>query len=638
MRDVAAESFSTTVDNSTDPVPSDTSYAHLYHRSPLRRAVSLLPAGRMLPAPIWERRHLWITRFALLQSVGIGLYALTQHLAIVSCITYVLACAVPALLGWYRGASRRMRTMSSTVGLMLSSASIVDIAGGVTEAHFHFFVMIGVVALYQDWLAFGLCILIVVLHHAVMGKLDPNAVFGGRQSADPLKWALIHAGFVLAASVTHLIAWKASEEQELSDPLTRLPNRASFVETLDRRLADPDRPVSVLFVDLDNFKSINDGAGHHIGDLAIQHAGARMSKVLREGDVAARLGGDEFAVLVHGDASQAQFVGRRISDALQSPVVLDDREVFIQASIGVADSQLAGSRDSADLLRDADLAMYLAKSSGKNQVVVYTAGVDKLVRERASLAADIRHALMRDEFELHYQPLIAAGDRLTGVEALLRWHHPQRGLVPPNDFIQLAEETGDIRAIGAWVLRTAAEQVVRWHAELPGCEQLELSVNLSPLQLRDRDLVTMVVDVLADTGLDPHQLTLEVTESTLLTDLDLARQHLDSLRALGCRVAIDDFGTGYSSLSYLSRLPADVVKIDRSFVKDLDQYSGAVALVRGIIEMARALGLDVLAEGVEIQAQQAILGELGCPRYQGYLFCKPLPADEFSDYVGQPVG
>ena len=629
-KDVVAEPAA--IDISNDPA-----YEKLYHRSPLRRAIDLLPEGRLLPAPIWERRHLWITRFALVQSVAVGVFALFQRQSAAASLIYVLVCAVPALLGWYRGASRRMRTMSSTVGLMLASASIVDIAGGVTEAHFHFFVMIGVIALYQDWLAFGLCILIVVLHHAVMGKLDPNAVFDGRQSADPLKWALIHAGFVLAASVTHLIAWKASEDQELSDPLTRLPNRASLVATLDRRLADPNRPVSVLFVDLDNFKSINDGAGHHIGDLAIQHAAARMAKVLREGDVAARLGGDEFAVLVHGDASQAQFVGRRISDTLQAPVVLDDREVFIQASIGVADSQLAGSRDSADLLRDADLAMYLAKSSGKNQVVVYTAGVDKLVRERASLAADIRHALIRDELELHYQPLMSAETQLTGVEALLRWHHPQRGLVPPNDFIQLAEETGDIRAIGAWVLRTAAAQVVRWHAELLGCEELELSVNLSPLQLRDPDLVTMVVDALADTGLSPHHLTLEVTESTLLTDLDLARQHLDSLRALGIRVAIDDFGTGYSSLAYLSRLPADVVKIDRSFVKDLNQYSGAVALVRGIIEMARALGLDVLAEGVEIEEQQAILGELGCPRYQGYLFCKPLPAGEFSDYVSQPV-
>jgi len=603
-------------------------------REPLR----WLPEGRVLPAALWEQRHRAITRFALVQSVLIGGYALFRREPLDEAAMWILVCALPALLGGYRDASRRLRTMSSTVGLMLASASIVDISGGVTEAHFHFFVMIGVIALYQDWLAFGVCILIVVVHHAVMGRFVPNAVFGTTEAAHPYKWAMIHAAFVLAASITHLIAWRASEQQELSDPLTRLPNRAAFVEALDRRLTNPNRVVSVLFVDLDNFKWINDRAGHHAGDAAIQHAARRMSNVLREGDLVARLGGDEFAVLVHGDAVQADFVGRRIRDALQAPVVLDGREVFIQASIGVADSTLADSRDSADLLRDADLAMYLAKSSGKNQVMVYTAGVDKLVRERAALAADIRHALSRDQLELHYQPLMSADSRLTGVEALLRWHHPQRGSVPPNEFIQLAEETGEIRAIGAWVLRTAAAQVRRWQAEVAGCERLELSVNLSPLQLRDADLTTSVVDTLADTGLDPSLLTLEVTESSLLTDLDLARKHLDTLRGLGIRVAIDDFGTGYSSLSYLSRLPADVVKIDRSFVKDLDQYSGAVALVRGIIEMARALNLDVLAEGVELPTQREILGELGCPRYQGFLYCRPVPAGEFEAYAGLSAG
>jgi len=606
-----------------------------YRRSLPRRFIELLPEGRLLPAGRWERRHAWITRFALLQALAIGGFGLFRHHGWLVSLGYVLACAVPPLLGWYPGSSRRIRTMAATVGLMFSSAAVVEAAGGVTEAHFHFFVMIGVIALYQDWLAFGVCLVFVLVHHAVMGRLMPGAVFGmmSMQSQNPMEWALIHSAFVLAASVTHLIAWKNSEEQELSDPLTQLPNRAAFIGMLDRRLAEPGRPVSVLFVDLDNFKSINDSAGHHVGDLAIQHAASRMTNVLREGDVVARLGGDEFAVLVHGDAGQAQYVGRRISDTLQPPVVLDGREVFVQASIGVADNLLAGSRDSTDLLRDADLAMYLAKSSGKNQVVVYTAGVDKLVRERASLAADLRHALLRDELQLHYQPLVAADGRLAGVEALLRWQHPRRGLIPPGDFIQLAEETGDIRRIGAWVLQTAAAQVARWQRELPGCAELELAVNLSPLQLRDRHLVETVVDALADAGLRPALLTLEVTESTLLGDLDAARTHLDALRELGCRVAIDDFGTGYSSLSYLSRLPADVVKIDRSFVQDLDQYAGAVALVRGIIDMARALGLEVLAEGVEIAEQRTILGDLGCPRYQGYLFCRPVPADEFDAFA-----
>ncbi|HTZ43182.1 MAG TPA: EAL domain-containing protein [Jatrophihabitans sp.] len=610
----------------------------LYRRSRARRARELLPEGRLLPAARWQRRHVLITRFALVQALGVGAFGLLRHRPAESCLLWVLACALPALVAGHRRGSRRLRTMASSIGLMLSSAAVVDLSGGVTEAHFHFFVMIGVVALYQDWMAFGVCLLFVFIHHAMVGRMAPAMVFGGgMQVRHPFEWTLIHCGFVLAASVTHLVAWKGSEEQQLSDPLTQLPNRSAFVQLLDRRLADGSRPVSVLFVDLDNFKSINDSYGHHVGDLAIQHAASRMANVLREGDVVARLGGDEFAVLVHGDAGQAQYVGRRLSDSLQPPVVLDGREIFTQASIGVADSMLAGSRDSTDLLRDADLAMYLAKSSGKNQVMVYTAGVDKLVRERASLAADLRHALLRDQLELHYQPLVSADGVLTGVEALLRWHHPRRGLVPPNEFIQLAEETGDIRRIGAWVLRTAALQVARWQAGLPGCERLELAVNLSPLQLRDAHLVGTVVEVLAEAGLPPELLTLEVTESTLLSDLDLARSHLDQLRELGCRVAIDDFGTGYSSLSYLSQLPADLVKIDRSFVQDLDQYAGAVALVRGIIEMAGALGLEVLAEGVEVAEQRAILSRLGCPRYQGFLFCRPIPAAEFAEFAAGAV-
>ncbi|UQX86894.1 EAL domain-containing protein [Jatrophihabitans telluris] len=599
----------------------------------------MLPEGRRLPDTVWARRHRWITRFALVQAVAIGIFGLLRHEPTGTAVLFVACSGVPAALGAYPHAGRRVRTMSVTVGLMLASAGLVELSGGVTEAHFHFFVMIGVVALYQDWLAFGVCILVVVLHHAVMGHIAPHSVFGNAdQWQHPVRWALIHAGFVLAASATHLVAWKANEQQELSDPLTQLPNRTAFVETLNRRLADPGRVVSVLFIDIDNFKSINDSAGHHVGDVAIQHVAARMSSVLREGDLAARLGGDEFAVLVPGDAEQGAIVGRRISDALQSPVSMADRELFVQVSIGVADSTLAGSRDSADLLRDADLAMYLAKSCGKNQVATYTVGVDKVVRERAVLASDIRTALFKDELELYYQPLVSGADgRLSGVEALLRWHHPQRGLVPPIEFIQLAEETGAIRDIGAWVLRTAALQVSTWRRELPGCADLELSVNLSPLQLGE-ELVPEVLGALSAAGLAPGLLTLEVTESSLLADLESARTHLGALRSAGCRVAIDDFGTGYSSLSYLSRLPADQVKIDRSFIRDLDQYSGAVALVKGIIDMAAALGLDVLAEGVEEMTQQVILGELGCPRYQGYLFSRPIPVGEFGAFVARSAG
>jgi EAL domain-containing protein (putative c-di-GMP-specific phosphodiesterase class I) len=278
--------------------------------------------------------------------------------------------------------------------------------------------------------------------------------------------------------------------------------------------------------------------------------------------------------------------------------------------------------------------MYLAKSSGKNRVITYTAGVDKSVRDRAEMLGELHQALAGDQFEIYYQPVfVEGGERMCGVEALLRWQHPTRGLVSPAEFIPLAEESGEIKSIGAWVLRTAAAQVAAWQREIAGCEQLELAVNLSPAQLRDPKLLPTVAAALHQSGLAAGCLILEVTESMLLFDLDLAHRQLDTVRTMGAQVAIDDFGTGYSSLSYLAQLPADQVKIDRSFVQDLSPGSTALALTRTILDMARALDLDVQAEGVELVEQQEILTELGCPRSQGFLFSRPLPAADFADFA-----
>ncbi|SDJ41810.1 diguanylate cyclase (GGDEF) domain-containing protein [Frankineae bacterium MT45] len=608
-------------------------------RRRFRWVIEWLPEGRTLPDELWIRRNRWISWFALIQAFGLGAYGLLRGVSPGTCAIEVLIVAIPAVLGMSSQFSRRMRTNTVTVSLMFASATLVDLSNGLTEAHFHFFVMLGVVSLYQDWVAFGLCVLITVLHHAVMGELAPGSVYGSSaEMQNPIKWALIHGGFVLAASVTHLIAWKSNEQQELSDPLTRLPNRTAFVEELSRRLAAPDRVVSVLFVDLDNFKSLNDSAGHRVGDLALQHAALRMSSEVHSPDMIARLGGDEFAVLVQGDAAAAAEVGERIVAQLQSSVSIEGRDIFVQASVGVADSGLAGSRDSADLMRDADLAMYLAKSSGKNQVFTYTAGLDTVVRDRASLAADIRTALSAGQFEVYYQPVMRRSDAphaglyLDGVEALLRWHHPERGMVPPTDFVPLAEETGEIEAIGAWVLRTAVDQVMQWRRELPGCEELTVAVNLSPVQMGNPALLSLVSAALSDSGLPASSLTLEVTEGVLLQDLDAARRQLDAVRALGVLVAIDDFGTGYSSLAYLGSLPADQLKIDRSFTANLADGTGS-ALVRGIIDLARGMELDILAEGVEVREQQEILRELGCPASQGYLYSKPLSGGDFAEFA-----
>jgi diguanylate cyclase len=604
-------------------------------RSIVRRIVAWLPEGRELPEPVWQHRHKLIVWFALIQAAALGGFGLVRGFSPTDCAFAVTLVAIPALLATFQSASRRLRTISATVSLMFASATFVDLAGGSTEAHFHFFVMLGVVALYQDWAAFGVCILITVLHHAVMGSIDPRAVYGGpAEWRNPILWALIHGAFVLAASVTYLMAWKANEQQELSDPLTRLRNRTAFVEQLQRALADPETPVSVVFVDIDDFKQINDSAGHQVGDEALRHVAACMTDVLRHGDMVARLGGDEFAIYVRGTAVDGAAVAGRLSAHLQQPLVVDGREIMVQASIGVADDRLAGSRQAEDLLRDADLAMYLAKSSGKNQVVTYTAGVDQTVRERAELAADVRRALDSDELEVYYQPVIfAETGSFVGVEALVRWHHPTRGLVGPMEFIPLAEQTGEIRAIGAWVLKTAAAQVVAWQRTLPGCEQLTLAVNISPVQLRDADLVELTTSTLETTGLRTSGLTLEVTENALLQDIDGACRQLEALRTLGVRVAIDDFGTGYSSLSYLVRLPVDVVKIDQSFVKGLHVHSGRLVLVKAIADLALALGLDIVAEGVEHSEEQEVLRSLGCPHLQGYLYSRPLPEIELAEWV-----
>ncbi len=599
-----------------------------------------LPQGNLLHPHVFAIRHRMITRLALAQALLLGCYGVLFDHDLGSALTAVLVAGLPALGGLVTSLPRRVRMLSVVTSLMFASASLVDLTHGVTEAHFHFFVMLGVVSLYQDWPAFGLCVLITVAHHALMGLAAPGTVFAtAAQRSHPVQWALIHGGFILAASITHIVAWRFTEQVERRDPLTQLPNRAAFADRVEQALAQRRGPVSVLFVDLDNFKAINDSGGHHLGDLALTHAASVMAENLRPNDVIARLGGDEFAVLVLGDATLGERLATRILKSLQVPFSADGRELLVTASIGVADTELTVSRLSADLLRGADLAMYCAKSSGRNRLVRYSAEVDVAVRERAALSADLQHALERNELDVYYQPVVLGEPaRVCGVEALVRWHHPEHGLVPPDAFIPLAEESGLIKMIGAFVFRVAATQVAAWHRDLSGCADLQLAVNLSPVQLRDPSLVAMIGDTLRHSGLAPGHLIVEVTESMLLSDLDLARRQLDALRTLGAQVAIDDFGTGYSSLSYLAKLPADQVKIDKSFVQDLArEKSPSVALVRSIIDMATALGLDVQAEGVEVSEQREILSGLGCSRAQGFLYSRPLPSADFAEFMSSAV-
>ncbi|GAA0322078.1 diguanylate cyclase (GGDEF)-like protein [Kineococcus aurantiacus] len=597
---------------------------------------SLLPRGRLLPDEVWHRRHRAIVRVAGLQALALVLFgAFSGHDPLV-CLAGGLLVAAPLVVSLPAGYSRKVRSAGASASLFLASAVLVQFWGGQIEAHFHFFVMVGLVALYQDWVPFGIGLGVVVLHHGVLGTLEPGVVFSHHAAmAHPWRWMVVHAAFVLAASATHLASWRLNEQQGLRDPLTGLANRTLLREFLARTLSRRE-DVAVVFVDLDDFKNVNDSRGHAAGDQLLLAVAERLRACVRTGDLVARLGGDEFAVVVHGGGVPARRVGERFLAGLAQPVDVEGQQLHVHASLGTADTSTTCARvselDGADeLLRNADLAMYWAKASGKNRLVTYAEGMSKEAQDKAALRDDLAHALELGQFEVHYQATVDFRDsgpvpRAKGYEALLRWRHPERGTVSPLEFVPLAEASGDIRAIGAWVLRTATAQAAAWTAERG--TPVGIAVNLSAVQLGDDEVLTVVREALRDSGLRPHQLTLEVTESVLVGDLDAVSGRLARLRATGVQVAIDDFGTGYSSLSYLRRLPVDTVKIDRSFVGDLAHGGSATTLVATIIELARSLGLDVVAEGVETEQQAQVLRDLSCTYAQGYLYARPQAAQD----------
>jgi diguanylate cyclase (GGDEF)-like protein len=594
------------------------------------RAVRLLPEGRLLPEAVWQRRHRAIVRLALTCAGVLVLLAWGWGYGQPAAVAVLVAVAGPVAVSCLPGLGRKGRAAATTLSLMAVSIALVHLWSGVTEAHFGFFVMVGVVSLYQHWVPYGIALVVVIAHHGIFGTLYPHAVYSHEAQHDPWVWAGIHGAFVLAASLAHLAAWRLNEDQVLSDPLTGLANR-THLEEFTQRTLERGGAVSVLVVDLDDFKAVNDSWGHASGDELLLVLADRLLGCVRPGDVVARLGGDEFAVAVTGRTDVARAVGERMLIALALPVPLDGGAVTAHGSVGVASSSDLDSPDSVDaagaLLRHADLAMYLAKAQGKNRLVVYADGMAEAARRRAGLAQDLAVAADSGQLEVHYQPTVLLTDgRTTGFEALVRWNHPERGLIPPVEFIPLAEETGDIVGIGAWVLREALRQGAAWTAEtgMP----LRMAVNLSPRQFHDGgDVTALVVDALQESGFPAEQLTLEVTEGVLVRDGDAVVAQLESLRALGVRIAIDDFGTGFSGLSYLRHLPADIIKIDRSFVMDLPLGRSAVTLITSIVELAHTLGLDIVAEGVETEDQRRALADLDCGSAQGYLFARPEPAD-----------
>jgi diguanylate cyclase (GGDEF)-like protein/PAS domain S-box-containing protein len=420
--------------------------------------------------------------------------------------------------------------------------------------------------------------------------------------------------------------------QAFHDSLTGLANRALYENRLQHALAGSLRArhtLAVLFFDLDDFKTINDSLGHRAGDALLQGIAARIDPLLRPTDTAARLGGDEFAVLLDGvdGTTQAQAIAQRILDALRDPFTIDERKLNVTASVGIALND--GSVQADELLRNADIAMYAAKADGKNSVHAFEQKMHTRALERLELRSELQRALLEEQFYLDYQPIFLMEERrAVGVEALVRWRHPTRGRVGPDQFIALTEESGLIVALGRWILERACAQTREWQLAIPQAQPIYVCVNVSIRQLQEHDFPQTVADVLARTQLDPRSLVLEITEGMLADDRDAITRQLKLLKQLGLRIAVDDFGTGYSSLSHLQQFPIDILKIDKSFIDELYGDDEQTGLVQGIINLGESLHLDVIAEGIEHEQQADRLTRMHSPLGQGYLFSRPIAPSE----------
>ncbi len=447
----------------------------------------------------------------------------------------------------------------------------------------------------------------------------------------------------MAGSLTDITVRKQAEEQlrhdAFFDRISKLPNRALFLDRLgqaiERTKRRADNRYAVLYMDLDRFKQVNDGMGHTAGDELLTRIARRLEICVRASDTVARLGGDEFALLIEeieGD-HETENIAQRVKMAFNEPFMISNEDIFISTSIGILESGGNYLR-AEDALRDAEIAMYRAKANGGACHIVYEPRMRPPAANRLWAEGDLRRAVENNEFQLHYQPIVSfRTGKLAGFEALLRWEHPDRGLLNPLDFIPLAEETGLIIPIGYWVIEEACQQLEKWGTQFPEHSELMVSVNLSTKQFREVDLVDHIKRSLNAAGLDPHQLRLEITESVLLELNDATRQILAKMHALGVQIFIDDFGTGYSSLSYLHELPIDALKIDRSFVARIDQNGDHAEIVQTILTLARDLGLTAIAEGIETQAQLHKLLHLDCDFAQGFLISKPLPLAQVQEIL-----
>ncbi len=480
----------------------------------------------------------------------------------------------------------------------------------------------------------------------IKGKGEPYGILGAG-SRVAREFSLQDVSFmqaianVLANAIERRSAEQQTQHEALHDPLTGLPNRNLFLDRLEHALsvaARRDTPVSVLFLDLDQFKLVNDSLGHAAGDELLAAVAPRIEQALRPGDTVARFGGDEFAVLAEdiGNERGATRIAERIAEALARPFILRDREHFVSASIGIAIG--AGQEAPEAVIRDADSALYRAKERGRGGYEIFDEVMRSRVIEHMQIENDLRRAIQREELELHYQPVIKLGDgSIVAMEALLRWNHPERGLVGPLGFIPVAEESRLIVPIGRWVIEQACRQAAAWQELRPDSAPVSVAVNLSARQLADPDLLSHIEGSVRANRIDPSTLWLELTESTLLDETSFVERTLESLKGLGVHLVLDDFGVGFSSLGYLKRLPLSMIKLDRTFVENLAEGSHDTAIVRAVNEMADTIGIGVVAEGLETEDQVRMASTLGCGYAQGFHFSEPVPAGRIEALLAQPL-